>query len=224
MANIAPETDGGLLTKDNCAVAFIDLQPQMVFGVGNIERQSLVNNVLMLAKGAKLFDIPVVLTTVETEGFSGYMWPQLLDVFPDHTPIERSGMNSWDFPDFRHAIEAADRKNIVLSGLWTEVCIAWPTLHMLDAGYNVYVVEDACGGTSYVTHNAAMQRLIQAGAIPCTALQTILELQRDWANKENYDGMMEILKEHAGAYGQGVEYAYTMVHKTHPSRKTGILT
>ena len=222
MVKIFEETDAGLLTKDNCSVAFIDLQPQMAFGVGNIERQSLIDNVMMLARGAKLFDIPVVLTTVESESFSGYMWPQLLDMFPEQSPIERSSMNSWDSQEFRTAIENTGKKNIIVSGLWTEVCVAWPTLSMINAGYNVFVVADACGGTSEVTHGSAMQRVTQAGAVPCTALQTILEFQRDWANKEHYDGMMEILKDYAGAYGQGVEYAYTMIHKTEPSRKVGV--
>jgi len=219
MVNILKETDAGLLTKDNCAVAFIDLQPQMVFGVGNIERQYLVNNVLMLAEGAKLFDVPVVITAVESESFSGHVWPQLLDVFEDHRVIERTGMNSWDSGEFRRAIEATGRRNVVVSGLWTEVCVAWPTLNMLSAGYNVFVVADACGGTSYMTHEMAIDRMVQAGAVPCTAMQTVLEFQRDWANKETYDGMMEILKKYGGAYGQGIEYAYTMVHKAEASRK-----
>jgi len=221
MVNIPKETDGGLLTKDNCAVAFIDFQPQMVFGVGSVERQQLVNNVLMLAEGVKLFDVPAVITAVESESFSGHVWPQLLDVFGEVRVIERTGMNSWDTREFREAIEATRRQNVVVAGLWTEVCVAWPTLNMLSAGYNVFVVADACGGTSYMTHEAAMQRMVQAGAAPCTAMQVVLEFQRDWANKETYDGMMEILKKYGGAYGQGIEYAYTMVHKAEASRRQG---
>ena len=132
MAAILPHTDGGLLTADNCALVFIDHQPQMGFGVANgLDRQQLVNNVLLLAKGAQEFGVPTILTTVETESFSGPMWPELLDVFPEQEPIERTSMNSWDSSEFREAIQATGKKNILLSGLWTEVCICWPTLNML---------------------------------------------------------------------------------------------
>lgn len=163
----------------------------------------------MLAKGAKLFNVPTVLTTVEAESFSGKMLEELLDVFPGKTPIERSGMNSWDFEEFRNAIRATGKKNIIISGLWTEVCVAWPTLTMLNEGYNIFVVEDACGGVDKTIHHAAMRRMEQAGAIPVTAMQMILEFQRDWANKDTYGAIIKILKEHAGAYGVGIEYAYT---------------
>jgi nicotinamidase-related amidase len=213
MTNILPETDRGLITKDNCAVVFIDQQPQMVFGVGNIDRQLLINNVLMLAKGTKVFNIPVVLTTVEAENFSGYMLEGLIKIFPDKKPIERTGMNSWDFEEFRKAIIAAGKKNIIVSGLWTEVCVCWPTLAMLDEGYNVYVVEDACGGISKMVHKAAMKRMIQAGAVPVTSMQMLLEFQRDWAHKETYDAVCNIIREHGGAYGMGIEYAYSMLKR-----------
>jgi nicotinamidase-related amidase len=220
MANILPETDGGLLTKDNCALAFIDLQPQMSFGASSgIDRQLLVNNVLMLAKGAKEFGVPTIITTVETESFSGPTWPQLLDVFPDHKPIERTGMNSWDTQAFRDAIKATGKKNIILSGLWTEVCITWPTLNMLAAGYNIYVVDDACAGTSAAAHEAALSRMVQAGAVRMTTVATVLEFQRDWANREHYNALMDLFREHGGGYGVGIEYAYTMVHKAPPARK-----
>lgn len=213
MAQIQPHTDGGLITKDNCAVAFIDHQPQMTFGVANIERQQLVNNVVLLAEAAREFGVPAVLTAVETESFSGYIWPQLMDVFPDQQPIERSSMNSWDDEAFRDAIRATGKKNIVLAGLWTEVCVAWPTLNMLAEGYNVYIVEDACGATSALAHDAAMRRCVQAGAVPMTTLATVLEFQRDWKNREHYDALMDLFRRRGGAYGSGIEYAYSMVHK-----------
>jgi nicotinamidase-related amidase len=213
MANILAHTDGGLLTADNCAVVFIDHQPQMTFGVANIDRQLLVNNVVMLAKGAKEYGVPVVLTAVETESFSGYLWPELMDVFPGQQPVERSSMNSWDDPGFRAAIEATGKKNIVIAGLWTEVCVTWPTLNLLAAGYNVYIVEDACGATSQAAHDAALRRCVQAGAVPLTSIATVLEFQRDWANREHYDAVLQIFRQHGGAYGSGIEYAYTMVHK-----------
>jgi nicotinamidase-related amidase len=220
MPNILPETDGGLLTADNCALVFVDHQPQMSFGVASgIDRQLLLSNVLLLAKGAKLFGIPTILTTVETESFSGPMWPQLLDVFPEQTPIERTGMNSWDTPAFREAIKTTGKKNILFSGLWTEVCITWPTLNMLAEGYNVYVVEDACAGTSPAAHDASLSRMVQAGAVRMTTVGTVLEFQRDWARREHYSPLMDLFREHGGAYGIGIEYAYTMVHKAPPARK-----
>jgi nicotinamidase-related amidase len=221
MANILPHTDAGLITADNSALVFIDHQPQMSFGVASgIDRQLLVNNVLLLAKGAKEFSVPVILTTVETESFSGPMWPQLLDVFPDQKPIERTGMNSWDTPAFRDAIKATGKKNILLSGLWTEVCITWPTLNMLAEGYNIYVVDDACAGTSPAAHEAALSRMTQAGAVRMTTVATVLEFQRDWAKRDHYNALMDIFREHGGAYGVGIEYAYTMVHKVAPARKS----
>lgn len=210
----------GLLNPQNCAVIFIDHQPQMTFGVANIDRQTLLNNTLLLAKAAKIFKVPTVLTTVETMSFSGYMWPQLLDLFPGLEPIERSSMNSWEDAKFVAAVEKTGRKKLVMAALWTEVCLAFPAIQALEAGYEVYAVEDASGGTSVTAHNAALRRIEQAGAVPVTALQVLLEFQRDWARKETYNEVIAAVKEHCGAYGQGVEYAYTMVHKQ-PASRTG---
>lgn len=207
-----------LLNPQNSAVILIDFQPQMTFGVANIDRQTLFNNVLLLAKAARTFKVPTVLTTVETKGFSGNMWPQLLDIFPDLHPIERSSMNSWEDEKFVAAVKATEKKKLIMAALWTEVCLAFPALDAIKAGFEVYAVEDASGGTSVIAHNAAMRRIEQAGAVPMTALQVLLEYQRDWAHKETYNSVMEIVKEHCGAYGQGVEYAYTMVHGAPPSR------
>jgi nicotinamidase-related amidase len=202
-----------LYTPYDTALVLIDFQPQMLFGVANADRATLINNATLLAKVAKEFGVPTVITSVETEGFSGYVVPQLLDVFPGQEVIERSSMNSWDDAGFRKAIEATKRKRILLTGLWTEVCIAWPAIDMLGAGYDVFVVEDCCGATSQAAHDAALSRMVQAGATRLTSIAALLEWQRDWANKEHYDALMAVLKQHAGAYGAGVEYAYTMVHK-----------
>ena len=201
-----------LYTPQDSAVVFIDFQPQMTFGVASMDRATMINNVVLLAKVAKEFNVPAVLTSVETEGFSGYVWPQLLDVFPGQPVVERTSMNSWDAPGFRKAIEATGKKNIIMTGLWTEVCVTWPTIEMLGAGYNIYVVEDCCGATSTAAQEAALSRMVQAGAVRLTAIAALLEWQRDWAKKEHYTALMNLLKQHAGAYGSGVEYAYTMVH------------
>ena len=202
-----------LYTPEDSAVVFIDHQPQMTFGVSNIDRASLISNVTLLAKVAKEFKVPTILSSVETESFSGYIWPQLLDVFPGQTVVERTSMNAWDDAGFRKAVEATGRKNILLTGLWTEVCVAWPTIEMIGAGYNIYVVEDCCGATSQVAHEAALSRMVQAGAIRLTTIAALLEWQRDWAKREHYDALMGLIKQQGGAYGAGVEYAYTMVHK-----------
>ena len=201
-----------LYTAQDSAVVFIDHQPQMLFGVSGIDRAAYINNVTLLAKTAKEFKVPTVLTAVETEGFSGYVFPQLLDVFPGQPIVERSSMNSWDDPGFRKAVEATGRKNILMTGLWTEVCITWPTIEMLGAGYNIYVVEDYCGATSPAAQEAALSRMVQAGAVRLTTIGALLEWQRDWAKREHYNNLMGLLKQQAGAYGVGVEYAYTMVH------------
>lgn len=202
-----------LLKPDNTVLLMIDYQPQMAFGVVNIDRQTLKNNVIGLAKAAHLFQVPTFLTSVETEGFSGYVFPELLDVFPNQNIIERTSMNSWDSETVRKAIAQTKKRKLILAGLWTEVCINMPALCAMQDGYEVYVVEDACGGTSEVAHRASMNRMTQAGVVPITWLQLMLEWQRDWATKTSYSGVINIVREHCGAYGMGVDYAYTMVHK-----------
>jgi nicotinamidase-related amidase len=203
-----------VLTPQNCQLIFIDQQPQMAFGVQSIDRQVLKNNVVGLAKAAKVFNIPTTITTVESESFSGYTYPELLDVFPDHKLLERTSMNSWDDQKVRDALKANNRNKIVVSGLWTEVCnttFALSAMH--DTAYEIYMVADASGGTSKEAHDYAMQRMAQAGVVPVTWQQVLLEWQRDWARRGTYDAVMTIVREHSGAYGMGVDYAYTMVHK-----------
>jgi nicotinamidase-related amidase len=203
-----------LLTPDNCQLIFIDQQPQMAFGVQSIDRQVLKNNVVALAKSARVFNIPTTITTVETESFSGHTYPELLAVFPEHPLLERTSMNSWDDRKVRDALAGNGRKKIVVSGLWTEVCNnSFAFSAMSEGNYEIYMVADASGGTSKEAHDYAMQRMIQAGVVPMTWQQVLLEWQRDWARRATYDAVIEIVKEHSGAYGMGVDYAYTMVHK-----------
>ena len=210
-----------VLTPTNCQMIFIDQQPQMAFGVQSMDRQALKNNVVGLAKAAKVFNIPTIITTVETESFSGFTYPELLDVFPGKEILERSSMNSWDDQKVRDALAKNGKKKVVVSGLWTEVCNnSFALCAMLEGDYEIYMVADASGGTSKEAHDYAMQRMIQAGVIPVTWQQVLLEWQRDWANRTTYDAVMAIVREHSGAYGMGVDYAYTMVHKA-PQRGTG---
>ena len=211
-----------VLTPQNCQLIFIDHEPQMAFAVQSIDRQVLKNNTVALAKAAKLFKVPTTITTVETEAFSGYTYPELLDVFPDAVLLDRSSMNSWDDKKVRDALKANARNKVVVSGLWTEVCNNTFALSaMLEGGYEIYMVADASGGTSKEAHDYAMLRMIQAGVVPMTWQQVLLEWQRDWANKDTYDGVMAIVREHSGAYGMGADYAYTMVHKQ-PQRTSNL--
>ncbi|MCY0854552.1 MULTISPECIES: hydrolase [unclassified Cupriavidus] len=203
-----------VLTPDNSQLIFIDHQPQMAFGVQSMDRQAMKNNVVGLAKAARIFNIPTVITTVESESFSGYTYPELLDVFPGQKTLERTSMNSWDDQKVRDALAANGRKKIIVAGLWTEVCnttFALSAMH--DSDYEIYMVADASGGTSKEAHDYAMQRMVQAGVVPVTWQQVLLEWQRDWAHRDTYDAVMKLVKEHSGAYGMGVDYAYTMVHK-----------
>jgi nicotinamidase-related amidase len=206
-----------VLTPTNCQLIFIDQQPQMAFGVQSMDRQALKNNTVALAKSAKIFNIPTIITTVETQSFSGHTYPELLDVFPGKDILERTSMNSWDDQKVRDALAANGKKKVIVSGLWTEVCNnSFALCAMLEGGYEIYMVADASGGTSKEAHDYAMQRMIQAGVVPVTWQQVMLEWQRDWAHRETYDAVMAVVREHSGASGMGVDYAYTMVHKAAP--------
>jgi len=180
-----------LFNVEDSAIVFINHQPQMLFGVASMDRVTLINNVTLIAKVANEYGVPVILTSVETEFLNGCVWSQLLDVFPSQQVIERTSMNPWDSMDFRKAIEATKRKNIILTGLWTEVCVAWPAIEMLGAGYNVYVVEDCCGATSPAAHEAALARMVQAGAVRLTTIPALLEWRHDW---KHYNVLMGLLK------------------------------
>lgn len=214
-----------VLTPQNSQLLIIDQQPQMAFGVQSIDRQTLKNNVVALAKAAKVFGVPTTITQVETDGFSGNTFPELLAVFPDNKLLERTSMNSWDDQNVRDALAvnaAKGRKKVVVSGLWTEVCNMTFALSCLkDTDYTIYMVADASGGTSVDAHKYAMDRMVQAGVVPMTWQPVMLEWQRDWARKETYDAIMRIVQEHSGAYGMGVDYAYTHVHKAPERVKHG---
>ena len=208
-----------LLTPDNCALILIDHQPQMVFGMASIDRQLLINNVVGLAKAAKIFKIPTILTTIAAKTFSGPILSGLQEIFPDQKPIDRTSMNAWEDERVVAAVQKTGRQKLVMAALWTEVCLAFPALSAQDGGFQVYAVADASGGTSVQVHDMAMQRLIQAGVVPVTWLQVLLEFQRDWARQETYDAVLKVIEEHAGAYGQGVAYVHSMLDA--PKGKAG---
>lgn len=203
-------TTRGLLTTHDSALLLIDHQPQMLFGVQSCDRTLLVNNVTALAKSAKVFNIPVVLTTIGAKTFGGPLLPEIQAVFPDITPIDRSIINAWDDPRFVEAVKATGRKQLVMAALWTEICLCYPAISAVQAGYDVYAVIDASGGSSLVDHEMAVQRMIQAGVVPITWQPVLFEYQRDWARMDTYQAVMDIVKEHTGAFAAGAFYAQAM--------------
>ena len=194
------------ITPQNSALLLIDFQPAMYQGVQSHDRLSIVHNVQVLAKSAKVFGLPVVLSTVAKDSFSGPFMPEITDLYPDSEVVDRTSINSWLDAKFRKAVEATGRKKLILAGLWTEACVLFPTLDLLKAGYEVYIPTDACGDISTEAHERAVQRLVQAGAVPVTSLQVCFELQQDWARGESYNGVMDILKAHS-PYGIQVRFS-----------------
>ncbi|MFE6778192.1 isochorismatase family protein [Streptomyces sp. NPDC057702] len=179
-----PRTDH-LLTPDNCVVTMIDYQEGQYATVGSTSRAEIDLGAVTLAKLARAYEIPVVLSTVAVGmGVNESTVPVLTRELPGSVEIDRTGVNSWEDPDFRAAIEASGRKKVVIAGLWTEVCLTYPTLDMLLEGYEVYPVIDAVGGVSAVTHATAIQRMVQAGAKPITSLAFGCELMRNWARPD----------------------------------------
>ena len=198
MSDVTPIRDpkaDALLTPQNAVIAFIDYQPEQYNGVASVGRQELLHHVTMLGRVATTFEVPVVLSTVYVKhGMSGTN-PELREALPGVPEIDRTTMNSWEDPDFRAAVERTQRKKLILAGLWTEVCVAFPALDALRDGYEVFVVADAIGGVSAVSHASAMQRMTQAGAVPITVLGLACELQRDWG-RPGADRLRGVMREY----------------------------
>jgi nicotinamidase-related amidase len=191
-----PATDP-LLTPQNAVLALIDYQPEQYAGVHSVGHAELLDHVTMLGRVATAFELPVVLSTVYVKhGMTGTN-PELREALPGVPEIDRTSMNSWEDPDFRAAVERTGRRKLILAGLWTEVCVAFPALDALKAGYEVYVVADAIGGVSRVAHESAMQRMTQAGAVPITVLGLACELQRDWG-RAGADRLRGVMREYFG--------------------------
>ena len=194
-----------LLSPENCAIALIDYQPAMYQGVQSHDRIVTLNNVQILAKAAKLFNVPTVISTVAKDTFSGPFMPEVTQLFPKHNVVDRTSMNAWADAGFRKAVHATGRKKFLLAGLWTEVCVAFAALEMLKEGFEIYIPADACADLSLEAHNRAMERCLQAGAVPITSCQYLFELQQDWARAETYEGVMDILRAHT-PYGLQVRF------------------
>jgi len=191
---------GALLTPDNCVLILIDHQPFQVAGLRSHDTQTVIINVVGLAKSAKIFGVPTLLTTVlERQG--GYLIKPLQDVFPKQKPIDRTFINTWEDARVVDWVRKSGRKKIVMAALWTEICLAMPAIQALGEGYEVYIVTDASGGVSLEAHEMAIQRMVQAGAVPITWMVLASELQRDWARTGTAPALAEMLVEHAGVVG-----------------------
>lgn len=196
-----------LLRPEDSIMVLIDHQPFQFTNLNSHDATAVVNNVVGLAKGAKVFNVPTILTTVIEER-GGFIIKQLQDVFPDQKPINRTWVNTWQDPSVTDVVKKSGRKQLILAALWTEVCLAMPAIQALGEGYEVFVVTDASGGVSAESHDMAVRRLVQAGAVPITWLAVISEWQRDWAREETVPGVASVLAEHGGA--TGIAYAWEL--------------
>jgi nicotinamidase-related amidase len=213
MSITAKPTPGKLLlTPKDHALIMIDFQSQMSFATHSIDAITLRNNAGLVARAAASFKVPTILTTVAEKSFSGPMFAEVTDPFPGQALLDRTSMNTWEDAAVIKQVNAIGKQRLVLAGLWTSVCIVGPTLSAIEQGFEIYVIADACGDVSAEAHNRAIERMVQAGAHPMTALQYLLELQRDWARVETYESTTGIAKSYGGSYGLGLIYANTMLH------------
>lgn len=210
MPQATPTPGKTLLNPSNHLLIMIDHQSQMAFATKSIDAITLRNNAALVAKAADQFKVPTILTTVAEKSFSGPMFDEIKAVFADAPVIDRTTMNTWEDARIAERVNQIGKAKIVFAGLWTSVCIVGPTLSALDQGFEVYVIADACGDVSDEAHQRAMERMIQAGVRPMTALQYLLELQRDWARGETYDATVATSIAHGGSYGLGLIYAKSM--------------
>jgi nicotinamidase-related amidase len=202
-------TNDTLITDDNHALLLIDHQYLQLLAVRSHSNDTVVRNTVMLAKGAKTFNVPTLFTTAFAERQA--LIEEIQAVHPDQTPIDRTGLNSWDDERVRDWIKATGKKKLVMAGLWTEVCLTMPMLSALAAGYEVYIVTDASGGGSTEGHERAVQRMIQAGARPLTVASYVSELQRDWGRLETAEAVAKLFAEFGGGFGQGLRWEWQLL-------------
>lgn len=213
IAAFAQKPSPELLNPTNHMLVMIDHEGQMSFATKSITMDELRNNVGIVAGASKIFKVPTVVTTVAEKSFSGPVFPEIETFYPQSTSgyIDRTTMNTWEDTNAHQAITGKNKKKIVFAGLWTSVCIVGPTLSAISEGYEVYVITDACGDVSKEAHEQAVTRMVQMGAKPITAIQYLLELQRDWARQETYKPVTDLVKKYGGAYGLGILYAHDML-------------
>ena len=196
-----------LLTPEESVLVLIDHQPFQFANLHSHEPTMIVNNVVGLAKGAKVFGVPTLLTTVLEER-GGLLIKGLQEVFPEQKPINRTLINTWEDDQVVDAVKKTGRKKLIVAALWTEICLAMPVIQALGEGYDVYIVTDASGGVSLEAHEMAVRRMVQAGAVPMTWLAVVSEWQRDWAREPTLPGLVEVMLQHGGA--SGIAFAWEM--------------
>lgn len=212
VTGFAQKPGPNLLNPTNHALVLIDYEGQMAFATRSIDGIDLRNNVGLVAGAAKIFNVPTIVTTVAEKSFSGPVFPEILEAYPNTSQyIDRTSMNTWEDANAYKAITGKGKKKLVFGGLWTSVCIVGPTLSALSEGYEVYVITDASGDVSKEAHEMAISRMVQAGAKPITSLQYLLELQRDWARGETYKAVTDLAVKYGGAYGLGIQYSREML-------------
>ncbi|NAS11494.1 hydrolase [Poritiphilus flavus] len=200
-----------LLNPTNHTLILIDHQSQMAFAVESQPIEELRNNLGLVSEAAVLYEVPTIVTTIAEKSFSGPVFPEIRDIFTDRSNyIDRSTMNTWEDTRVVKQVEKLGKKKLVIAGLWTEVCVLFPTLSAIEDGYEVYIITDASGGLSQEAHDMSIQRAVQAGARPITSLQYMLEIHRDWARSETYNEIVRISKKYGGSYGLGIDYIKTM--------------
>ncbi|MDO1583002.1 hydrolase [Rhizobium oryzicola] len=205
-----------LITPADCALLLIDQQAGLAFGVESIPRQTLLNNVVALARTAKLFQLPIIASTSASAVYSGPVMPAVQAAIGDIRSIERRNMNLWEDEAAKAAVMATGRRRLLVSGLLTEACVSFPVLSALAEGFDVSVIADTCGGLTPDSHALALRRMEAAGATVTSWLQVLLELQRDWTHRETYTEARSIVENHAGGYGIGLNYARDMIHPASP--------
>ncbi|MFD9636173.1 hydrolase [Streptomyces violascens] len=197
---MSPKVYKSLLDPRESVLVLVDHQPPMLLRVASGERRTLVNNATALAKTARAFGVPTVLTGTATETLPGTLLSEFADVFPGHDVIDRTRINAWADDRVRDAVLTTGRRQLIIAGLWTEVCVVLPALSALEEGREVYVVADASAGATPEAHRLGLQRITQAGGVPLTWLQLLGEFQRDWARQETRAAVDAIMRDHGGAW------------------------
>jgi nicotinamidase-related amidase len=199
-----------LLRPEDSILVLIDHQPFQFANLHSHEPTIIINNVVGLAKAAKLFNVPTILTTVIEER-GGHIIKGLQDVFPDQKPIDRTFINTWQDPKVTDIVRQSGRKQLILAALWTEICLAMPAIQALGEGYDVFIVTDASGGVSAEAHDMAVRRMVAAGAVPVTWMVVVSEWQRDWAREETATALAPTLIDHGGATGTALAWEFQLL-------------
>jgi nicotinamidase-related amidase len=202
-------TTNNLLEPGNHALLLIDHQYLQLLTLRSHEASQVISNVTSIAKAAKIFNVPTLLTTAFAERQN--LIKEIQDVFPEQDPIDRTTLNSWEDRRVVNWVGQTGRKKLVMAGLWTEVCLLMPVLSAVADGHEVYFLTDASGGASREAHDMAVQRMIQAGAIPTTTWSYVSELQRDWAREETAGSVTKLFEEHGGGFGQGLRWEWQLL-------------